>query len=340
MNPSEGVAGPFDEVAEVTVSRTERYSRMAEEWLYAPFIIIWNDWRGKIGLSLVTMFLLMGTVGVWFLEEPEIGQADRWVNVFQDASVPLGTDNSGHSLFSQIVHSTPDILIMVTSGAIFATALATFVGLSAGYKGGLYERVVMTFTDIALTIPPLPLVIVIAAVVGPRNPFVLGIILAINAWAGLGRTIHSQTLVLRNESYVEAARLMDIRLRTIMTKALLPNLMPYIAVNFMITARNVIFFAVGLFFLGVLPRSGADWGTMLDTAFRQGNIWDPSSVHWFLVPMTTILLFSLALILLSQSLDAIFNPRIRAKHTEGAREGSGRTDRQTDAEIEADAHLA
>lgn len=337
MSHSEEIAGPFDTVAEGEFSRRERYVRLFKEWVYTPFVIMWNDWRGKIGLSLLGMYLLMGTVGVWLLEEPEIGQGERWVNVFQDPTMPLGTDNSGYSLFSQIVHSTPEILMMVTAGAVFATGLATLVGLSAGYKGGLYERVVMTFTDIALTLPPLPLVIVIAAVVGPRNPFVLGIILAINAWAGLGRTIHSQTLVLRNEAYVEASRLMDIRLRTIMIKELLPNLMPYIAVNFMITARNVIFFAVGLFYLGVLPRSGANWGTMLDQAFRQGNIWDPGSVYWFLVPMTTLLLFSLALILLSQSMDAIFNPRIRARHTSDAQRPPGEV---VEDEPEASAHLA
>jgi peptide/nickel transport system permease protein len=95
----------------------------------------------------------------------------------------------------------------------------------------------------------------------------------------------------------------------------LPNLMPFISVRFMMAARKVIFGAVGLYFLGLLPFTGHNWGTLMDEAYKSGAMWHWQSAYKFYVPLFTILLFSLSLILLTQSLDAMFNPRIRAKRS-------------------------
>jgi peptide/nickel transport system permease protein len=305
---------PLRATSTTSESRWSRYQQLLYEHLYVPFLVIWEDWRGRLGLSITISYILMGTVGVRFLETPTYQQGARGTNVFQNLAYPLGTDSQGISLFSQIVHSTPQMLLMVTGGAVFATSIATIVGLTAGYKGGVVDRILMTATDIALTIPGLPLVVVIAAVVQPDNPIVLGMILSINAWAGLARTLRSQALVLRHESYVEASRLMDISLAGIVAKDIMSNVMPYISVNFMNTARSVIFSAVGLYYLGILPYKNENWGTLLDKAFDGGSIWDPAVAYRFYVPLAVIVMFSLGLILLAQAMDAVFNPRIRAKH--------------------------
>lgn len=331
MNPSEETDRSPLESSEYTESQTKlsRYYESVYESIYVPFLIVWSDWRGRLGLSIIVAYLLMGTVALRLLAPPVYEQGARGENIFQSAEFPLGTDPSGISLFSQIVYSTPEMLLMVGGGAFFATGVATVVGLVSGYKGGTVDRVLMTITDIAMTIPGLPLVVVIAAITRPENAIIVGIILSINAWAGLARTLRSQALVLRQESYIEASRLMDLRLSKIVTKDILPNVMPYIAVNFMNAGRRVIFSAVGLYYLGILPYRRANWGTLLNDAFRSGNIWDPQIAYWFYIPLLVIIMFSLGLILLSQAMDAVFNPRLRAKHTRDDDPSPGREPQET-----------
>ena len=284
-----------------------------------PGKIILSDWRGRVGLSIVIAYLFMGTVAIYLTEPPVYGEGARQIQAFQTPEHPLGTDAFGVDIMRQILYSTPEMLMIVFGGATFAIAVAAIVGLTAGYKGGRVGQTLMTFTDVALTLPGLPLIIVIIAVFQPQHPIIIGVILSINAWAGLARTLHSQTLSLRVENYVEASTFMGVRLHSILLKDILPNVMPYIAVNYMNAARNVIFAAVALYYLGLLPYRRENWGTMLDTGFQTVNIMQPTRATLFYIPLLTILLFSVGLILLAQSLDALFNPRIRARHEDSER---------------------
>jgi peptide/nickel transport system permease protein len=226
----------------------------------------------------------------------------------------LGTDQTGQSIAAGLVHSTPPILKMMASGAVFSTVMAVIWGVVAGYKGGTWDRVMMTVADIVMTIPGLPLIVVLATIWRPGNPYLVGILLSITGWAGLSRALRSQVLTLREESYVEASRILGMRNRTIMFKDILPNLMPYIMVNFVKSARGVIFAAVGLYFLGILPFTSLNWGVMMNLAYKQGALFNPNIAHWFIIPTLTVVVLSLGLILFGQGMDRLFNPRIRARH--------------------------
>lgn len=307
---------PFEDMSTSTMSRGERYKRLVNEWLLAPAKIIWSDWRARVGAIIILFYIFMGTAGVMLVEPTEPNEGDRLVGAFQTWAHPLGTDNLGRDIFSQIVHATPAMLEMITAGAVFTTVIAAIIGSVAGYKSGLTDRLLMTFTDVLMTIPGLPLVIVLAVILEPSEPWMVGIVLTINAWAGLARSIRSQVLTLRNESYVEASRLMGVSTGTIILKDILPGLMPYITVNFVNSARGVIFSSVGLYFLGILPFTNLNWGVMLNLAYDTGGaLYTSSALHWLLAPMLTILIFSFGLILFAQGTDRIFNPRVRARHT-------------------------
>ena len=303
------------------------------EWLasylntrvYVPAKIILGDWRGRVGLSLLIAYFIMGTLGIIWTDRPLYGEGARRMPAFISAQHPMGTNQFGEDLMRQIIHSTPEMLLIVFGGATFAIVVAAIVGLTAGYKGGPTGQALMTFTDIALTLPGLPLIIVLIAVFQPQHPIITGVVLSINAWAGLARTLHSETLSLREESYVEASTLMGVRLHSILLKDILPNVMPYIAVNYMNAARNVIFAAVALYYLGLLPHRQENWGTMLDNGFETVNIMHPTEATMFYIPLLVIVFFSVGLILLAQSMDALFNPRIRARHEERDREREAHT---------------
>jgi peptide/nickel transport system permease protein len=121
-------------------------------------------------------------------------------------------------------------------------------------------------------------------------------------------------LTIRSESHVEAARAMDIPTHRLIYRDVLPQLMPYIAVNTAQAAQGVIFGAVGLYFLGILPYTGANWGTMLSQAYSEQAFFNMGRIHWVIIPLVFITVLSIGLVLLAQSLDRVFNPRVRARH--------------------------
>lgn len=317
----------FEVTAEVALTRRERRQQAIDEHLLTPLRIIWSDWRARIAVVLISVYVLMGAVawvsaaGIWVLvPEPSPSQGPILLGIAENMAHPLGTTYDGQSVLSQVVHATPPILKMTFAGAVFATTIATIVGTVSGYKGGAVDQVLMTVTDIALTIPGLPLVIVLAGALSgslSSNPFIIGLMLTINAWAGLARMIRSQVLTLRDAEYVEASRVMDISLSKIIGGDIIPNLMPYIAMNFVQTARGVIFGSVALYYLGILPYNNVNWGVMMDQSIsRAGATTSAEAVHWLLVPLIAVIGFAFGLTLFAQAADRLFNPRVRARHAE------------------------
>lgn len=249
--------------------------------------------------------------------EPRAFDGPRLLGPFQTWEFPLGTTDHGKSILGQLVHATPAMFQMMLSGAIFGTFMGATWGTFSGFVGGRVDRAMMTIADILMTIPGLPLVIVLAATLQPENPYVVGIILVINGWAGSARSLRSQVLTIREESYVEASRLMGVPTRRILAFDIIPPLLPLILVGFVMRARRVVFSSVALYFLGILPFTDLNWGVMLNFAYQSpGALHSTSTWHWFIAPMATIMMITVALMLLNQGLDRLFNPRIIARHSE------------------------
>lgn len=322
----------FQQMADVSMTESERRRQWLDEKILAPARIVWSDWRARTGVLVVLSYLFMGTIGLMLVAEPSPNQGGYLVGAFRTLEHPLGTTASGVSLLSQTVYATPSMLTMIASGAVFTVCLGTAFGTIAGYKGGTVDRVLMVLTDIMMTIPGLPLTIVLASALQiDGNPVIIGILITVNAWAGLARAIRSQVLTLRDAEYVEASRIMGMETSVIISGDIIPNLMPYITMNFVQQARAVIFGSVGLYFLGVLPYNSVNWGVMMNAAVnRAGAVSSAAAFHWLLVPMLTIIVLALGLTLLAQGADRIFNPRVRARHAETVTtdeddEGSGGT---------------
>jgi peptide/nickel transport system permease protein len=311
----------FDTTAEVDLSRRERAEQWVRETFYASMSILWSDLRSRIGLLIIGIYVLVGTVGVYVTNPPRAGDGPNLLGAFQSMAFPLGTDSLGRGILSQLIHSTPPMLQMITAGALFATGLAVVWGLVAGYSGGRIDQFMTTIADGLMAVPGLPLVVVLAATLQPENPYVVGVILTVNAWAGLARQLRAETLKLRESAYVEASQAMGIARRTIIKRDILPNVMPLVMVNFVSQARRIIAASVGLYFLGILPISDPNWGVILNLAYQSGGIYSPEQAHWLYAPMVTIVLFSLGLLLFGQGCDRIFNPRIRARHIESDSSG-------------------
>jgi len=308
----------FQQMADVSLTESERRRQWLDEKVLAPARIVWSDWRARTGLIIVLIYLFMGTFGLLLVAEPSPNQGGYLIGAFRTLEFPLGTTASGVDLLSQTVHSTPPMLAMIASGAVFTVCLGTVTGTVAGYKGGVVDQVLMVVTDVMLTIPGLPLTIVLASALQIEgNPLIIGILITVNAWAGLARAIRSQVLTLRDAEYVEASRIMGMDTSVILSGDIIPNLMPYITMNFVQQARAVIFGSVALYFLGILPYNSANWGVMMNAAVnRAGAVSSPAAFHWLLAPMLAVIILALGLTLLAQGADRVFNPRVRARHAE------------------------
>jgi peptide/nickel transport system permease protein len=302
------------QASEVEVTWQERARDFYNEFLYKPALVAWDDRRTRIGGAIMLVYVLIATVGAYFYKHPTSNQVERNLRPFESMTAPLGSTQSGVDVLSMAIHATPSMLIMVVSGGIFATGLALLIGTVAGYKGGRVDNLLTGFSDVAMAIPGLPLIMVLAVVFKPSNPVLIGILITINYWAGLGRSIRSQVLTLREESYVEASRTMDVSTIRILYKDIIPNLMPYVLVNFANAARYVVFASVGLYYLGVLPTDVPNWGIQLENAYSQaGALVGTGSLYQLVVPMVAIMALALSLILLAQGLDRVFNPRVRTR---------------------------
>ena len=342
----EQLFGHLSEAETVDLSRRERLERALDAYVLAPGRVAWNDWRTRVGLVVITLFVFFGTIGPRLVTAPGTNQASNNLQPFHggiaalweeggwidfgsahELSVgavsipgfvirfPLGADNYGTPIGRNLIHATPDMLEMVVAGALVSVGLAAIFGITAGYKGGKLDEFLMYVTDVVMTMPGLPLLIVLTAIWAPRQAWLVGVVLAIDAWPGLARALRSQVLTLRQESYVEASRTMGIPSRTILSRDISPQLMPYILINFANAGRQVVFGSVALYFLGVLPFTSANWGIMMQTAYSEAHaLVNLSNFYQIFWPMAAVVVLSFGLILFAQGMDRVFNPRIRARH--------------------------
>ncbi|GCF15880.1 peptide ABC transporter permease [Haloarcula mannanilytica] len=316
-NAVDGDASPFDIVSEYEETEADKLRKLYDAYVYTPIAIIWTDWRARIGFTIMLGYVLMGVVGPTFVEQTEVLEGPALAAPFETMEYPLGTDNMGRDLLSQTIYSTNTILKMVAAGATSTVLIGTIVGSIAGYKGGMTDTVLSSITDVFINIPGFPLVMVLGLMFDDvllGNPWAVGLLLSVAAWGGLARSIRSQVLTLRQESFVESSRAMGLPTRTIVFKDIIPHLMPFVVINLTNAGRRVIFEAVALYYLGILPFQNLNWGSILNLAYGANAHTRLAALHWFLVPMVAIVVISIGLILLGQSLDRVFNPRVRARH--------------------------
>jgi peptide/nickel transport system permease protein len=221
----------------------------------------------------------------------------------------MGTNEIGQDVFSRLIWGTRVALLIGFSASIVALVFGLPLGLFAGYVGGRLDRLLSLLMDSLYAFPGLILAIAITAVLGPS---VLNVIVAIAVLyiPTYYRIVRGQTLSVKEEVYVEAARSIGASNREILQKYIYPNVVPSVAIIFSVNVADAILTGAGLSFLGLgLPPTIADWG--IDLARGQRFI----QTAWWMItfPGLAIMLVVLAFTMMGEGLMEIFNPKLRER---------------------------
>ncbi|WP_062428577.1 ABC transporter permease [Herbidospora daliensis] len=288
----------------------------------APISLRRNFWRGvgrvlrrkpsrMVGVAIVVLFVFMGIFGPLLYPNP-LPRDDNALYASPSWAHPFGTDFEGTDVLALVVTGTRYVLLAGLATAVITVAVGTLIGLLAGFHRGRWDSVLMRLTDLQLTIPGLPLLLVLSTVWKFTSPIEMGVVLGLLGWGGIARAVRSQSLSLRERGFIEAAKGLGLPTRHIVLRELLPPMAPYIAMNMLIAVTGAIYAQVGLFFLGVLPFDANNWGVMLNlSVFGGGALSSTAALPYLLAPLLAILLLTLGIVLVVDAMDEIFNPRLR-----------------------------
>lgn len=266
---------------------------------------------GFIGFLAVVAIVLISYLGPLVIPLDTKTKIDLIYNP-PSVSHILGTDHQGRDIWSQIVNGGKDVIYVAFLAALISTLIAVAFGTLSAFVGGWLDNVIMSLTDIILTIPQFPLLAVLAAFISLNSLTFLGILMGLLNWPALLRAIRSQALSLKQRDFIEAARALDLGTWHIVFREMVPNMMPYIIVSFTLGMTSAVYQQAGLVFLGLVPISGGNWSVMIQLAWVRGAIFFKDSVWYIMAPIMAIALFQLALITMTRSLELIFNPRLRS----------------------------
>ena len=263
-----------------------------------------NAWL-RVGLILVSS-LIVGALLAPLLSPypPNRQDLDRDL-LLSSPEHPLGTDKLGRDILSRVIYGGQISLLVGFATVIISASMGIGLGALAGYAGGWIDHLLMRLIDILLAFPGILLAIAFTAVLGPGLDHVI-VALCLIGWTGYARLVRGEILSLREREFVQAARALGCPGKRIVTRHLLPNLLPplLIQATFGLAAAIVAEGSLSFLGLGVEPPTPS-WGSMLNDG-RQFLLVAP---HLTTYPGLAIMLTVLALNLIGDALQERLGPR-------------------------------
>jgi peptide/nickel transport system permease protein len=225
----------------------------------------------------------------------------------------LGTDPLGRDVLSQLLYSTRAAFGLAAVAALVTVFFATIIGAVSAYYGKLVDSVLMRIADLFLLLPLIPLLVFTTALFRV-NMITLGIIIGLAS--GIGPTaivLKSQALAVKVRPFIDAARVAGGGNRHIITRHIVPNLLPLSFLYMMFTVTTAIALEATLSFFGLLdvPMS---WGIMIHTAQTGGYLLRGTDFWWLLLPAgVAVTLFAAAFYFVGRAMDEVVNPRLRSR---------------------------
>ena len=210
----------------------------------------------------------------------------------------LGTNDVGQDIFSELIYGTRISLFIGIISAIVVTVIGTMLGIVSGYYGGICDKIIMQVTSIAMTIPSLPILVILVAYLGPS---IWNVIFAICflSWTGTARIIRSKVLQLKEMPFIKIEQTLGANNIHII-KHILPNILDIVFIRAILRVSGAMLTEAGLSFLGFGSIGEKSWGQIIRYAFaRYGIIND--YWWWYVPPIICISICVLGFMLLGYS---------------------------------------
>ena len=251
------------------------------------------------------------------LEQTGTVKQSDYVNLTNVANVrvlPLGTDNFGRDVLTELVKATGVSLQIGLVAGTIATLIGLTLGLLAGYIGGLVDDLIMFITNLFTVIPGIVLLILISFSIGQekRGAVTIAVVIGFTAWVWLARAVRSQVISLRNRDHVNLSKLSGHSIVHIIATDILPYVASYVVMAFILQIASAILAEAQLSILGLGPRTTEvpTLGLMMNWAMiYQAEI---LGKWWAYFPvLVTIALITFSMNLMNTGLDQVFNPALR-----------------------------
>lgn len=265
---------------------------------------------GLVGVGMFTAVLLFGIFG------PMLIPYDAYKQVGQSFLPPsaqhwLGTNDMGQDILAELAVGARTSLFIGIMTAVLATLIGGMIGVLAGYFGGRFEMLIMRLIDVVLTLPFLPLMIVVAVYIG-LGMFTQIFVITLVLWAGKARQIRAQTLSIKSAGPVLAARTMGASDAYIFRRHILPGVFPLFIPQFVGSVNAAILMESSLSFLGMGDPTMKSWGSILYYANSRSGFLTEAWAWWIIPPGVCIVLVVLAFSFIGYYLEEKVNPRLAA----------------------------
>ncbi|MQA81343.1 MAG: ABC transporter permease subunit [Streptosporangiales bacterium] len=270
--------------------------------------VTWTAFRrnplGMAAIGVMALFAVVAVAAPLIADYPS-GHGPR-VLVGPSSTYWFGTDGLGRDIFSEVVWGTRSSLLTAVAATILAVALGLVLAVTSVYFKWL-DGAVGVVVDLVLSLPVLPLMLLVAALVGPSQVTVV-LVIAFFSWPEVARIVRSQGLTVVRLPYVDAARVVGGSSFWIIRRHIVPAVAPVVVVALVLTVSRAVLVAAGLSFLGVGDPNAWSWGRILFEAQQSGAM---QSAWWTaLFPSLAIFLLVLSAILVSIAYDDARHARI------------------------------
>lgn len=220
-----------------------------------------------------------------------------------------GSDKYGRDLLQGLLYGVKWALIIGLLASLASTLIGGVYGVVSGYAGGVVDEVMLRIAQVIYSIPVLPILILLFAIIKPSIWILIGL-LVVFGWPGMAIVTRSMALQLKEETYVEAARAIGAGHFRLVFLYILPQILPYMFASIALSVPGAVITEASLSFLGLGDPTILTWGKILNEAQNaaatiNGYWW------WVLLPGIMITLVGTTFILIGQALDTILNPRLK-----------------------------
>jgi peptide/nickel transport system permease protein len=314
--------------SEIDINNTEK---LLDQWVtnYDPaqkikgmtnakrnyFIRLNNSLKGLLDTEGVTIAVKNPETGA--LEQAGVVQPSDYVNINKVPNVrvlPLGTDNFGRDVLTELVAATRVSLQIGFVAGIIATLIGLTLGLLAGYVGGLVDDIITFITNLFTVIPSLVLLILISFSIGQeqRGAFTVAVVIGFTSWVWTARAVRAQVISLRNRDHVNLSKLSGHSIAHIILTDILPYIASYVVMALILQISSAILAEAALSILGLGPRTTdvPTLGLMMQWAMiYQAQILGKWWAYFPVIVVIALIAFSLNL--MNTGLDQVFNPALR-----------------------------